>query len=92
MSGVIKPGEPPECEVSVTDVQGKRWALTVRARSLYSAVFAYNSEQVCGRYRHFPKLERSTAVDVRTADGREFRTTYGKVMDWANRPLPAQKR
>jgi len=54
--------------------------------------FAYNSEQVCGRYRHFPKLERSTAVEVRTADGRQFRTTYGKAMDWANRPLPAQKR
>jgi len=79
MNGVLV-----ESDVTVTDDQGKRWTITVQAASLYRAVFAYNAEQVCGSHRHYPKLERSTVVDVKTPDGQVFRTTGGSAWDWAN--------
>ena len=80
--------KPPvsECEVSVTDVTGRRRTLKVRAYSLYSAVFAYNAEVVSGSARDYPRPTRETELEVRAPDGRILRTTFGKAADWANRP------
>lgn len=77
----------PECEVTVRDADGTPWTMTVRARSLYRAVLAYRCNQISGQGhdRAFPKLERSTEVEVRPKDGRVLRTTYGRVQDAANK-------
>lgn len=75
----------PACIVLVIDSAGGRHTMTVEAESLYAAVFAYNHQQICGQHRHFPKLQRDTAIEVRAPDGRTFRTTYGNALDWANR-------
>jgi hypothetical protein len=74
-----------ECKVTVHDSAGRPWTLTVRATSLYRAVFAYNAEQACGHHRDYPKLELDTNIEVRLGDGRVFKTTFGKACDWANR-------
>lgn len=67
------------------DAAGKRWTMGIEARSLYSAVFAYNAEQVAGSRREYPHLELDTEVEVRLEDGRVMRTTFGSAQKWANR-------
>lgn len=59
--------------------------MEVEARSLYSAVFAYNAEQVAGTRREYPKLEPETELEVRLEDGRIYRTLFAKAQAWANR-------
>ena len=62
--------------------------MELEAGSLYRAVFAYGSEQVCGTVlnRQFPVLRRDTIITV-TVDGKpEVHTVvYGTALDWANR-------
>ena len=36
------------------DSAGEPWTLTVRAASLYAAVFAYNADVICGTHRDYP--------------------------------------
>lgn len=79
------------CSVSITDEAGKRWTMEVEARSLYSAVFSYNAEQVAGTRREYPKLHPDVEIEVRLGDGRTFRTTLAKAQRWANREGSAKK-
>jgi hypothetical protein len=79
-----------KCDVTVTDADGKRWTMAVEADSRNSAICAYNAEQVCGRYRNYPKLLAETEIEVRVEDGRVFSTVFKRVEDWANRE--AQRR
>jgi hypothetical protein len=71
--------------VTVTDAEGKRWTMTVEAKSRNAAIFAYNAEQVCGTRRNYPKLLHETEVEIKVEDGRVFRTTFRKAEEWANR-------
>jgi hypothetical protein len=77
--------DPLECCVTVRDSAGQPWTLTLRATSLYAAVFAYNAERVCGHHRDYPKLEQDTEIEVRLSDGRVFQTTFARACEWANR-------
>jgi hypothetical protein len=77
--------DPQECEVTVRDSAGEPWTLTVRVGSLYAAVFGYSAEQICGRHRDYPKLNRDTDIEARLPDGRVFKTTFGRASEWANR-------
>lgn len=85
METTNQPEDDPECQVAVIDADGKLWTMPVRARSLYAAVCVYHAQQISGIYRHFPRLERDTEVEVRLSDGRVLRTTGKCVWDWANR-------
>jgi len=61
--------------------------MEVEASSLYEAVFAYNSNQICrhAQYPGFPKLLHDSEIEVNAPDGRIFKTTFGKASEWANR-------
>jgi hypothetical protein len=76
-----------DVEITVQDSTGKSWTITVRAESLYRALFKYNYDVVCGPAGHqgYPRPTRSTVFDVRLKDGRHFRATYGAAMEWAKR-------
>ena len=75
------------CQVTVYDATGAPWTLEVEAASLYSAIFAYNAEQVAGSNREYPRLEPDTEIHVRLTDGLTYRTTFGTAQRWANRRI-----
>lgn len=73
-----------KCWVTVADAEGKPWTMEVEAKSLYGAITNYNTEQVCGFHRNYPKLEGDSIVHVRLADGREFTRPFAQYRKWAN--------
>jgi hypothetical protein len=83
----VTPAVHPRCEVSVVDAAGKRWTITVRSKSVYAAIFAYESRQCSGNAneRACPKLTWETICEVKAPDGKIHRRTYRQAMDWANR-------
>lgn len=87
---MMSPVLDPECEVTVRDASGKAWTMTVRARSLFRAVIAYNAEQVCGAHREYPKLKPGTDIEVRLPDGRILHTTGARWRAWSNRESERQ--
>ena len=80
------------CKVTV-DSAGIRHTMEVEADSLFAAVFAYNSNQICGagNLRSFPKLTKDTEIEVES-DGRVLRTTFRAAMAWANRKAERENR
>lgn len=76
----------PTCHVTVRDAAGKPWTMTVHARSMHEAVFAYSTQQVCGQAdkREYPPILHETEVEVTAPDGRVLKTTGKRAWDWAN--------
>lgn len=69
-------------------VEGR--TLTVEARSLHMACIEYNSAQLSGFARDYPRLTPLTAITVRVGDnGPVHAVTWQRVLDWANRVAAA---
>ena len=77
----------PETDCTVTAIcgDGSRYTMTVRAKSLYYAVLAYNAEACCRSSAGFPRPEMDTRFEVRLPDGRVFETDFRRASEWANR-------
>jgi hypothetical protein len=70
--------------VTLIAPDGQRHAVTVKAKSLYAAIFEYNYLSHVDA-KSLPRPDRSSVFEVQREGGLVRRVTYGVALDWANR-------